>query len=270
MTSPASGRVPRVHQIADAIRESIDSGALGPGDQVPTIAQIRERWTVAQATAQEALAILKREGLITGGRGVPATVRVPPKRVRVNDGMRQVLKDAVRSPASERAKIGKSELATGTPLPHTRFHAEYEVVPAGSELASEFSVAPGTSLLQRTYETVDSGTGFLLLWSKSWIPVPIIESNPDLLNVENEPWPGGHLHQLYTVGIEVDHFRNSVIAVAASANDRDRWGIDQGVPLLKIRSKSIDIDGRTVEISSSVYPGDRTEIAWTESLRRWS
>lgn len=268
--SPASGETPRIYQIVDSIREQISSGQLAPGDQVPTIGDIKERWQVAQATAQAALAVLKREGVITGGRGKPATVRIPQKRVRIDDTMRQAQKDVVRRSLDERRAIGKSELSTGTPLDQTKFNADYEFVAATSELAEAFSVEPGTRLLQRTYETTDLSTGFLLLWSKSWIPVSLIEGNPDLLDVNNEPWVGGHQHQLFTVGIEVDRFENSVIAVIASSADRDLWGIDQGVPFLKMCSKSIDTENRVVEMSESIYPGDRAEIAWTEQLRRWS
>lgn len=262
--------MPRQYQIAEALRQQIVSGALQPGDPLPTIAAVARRWNTTPATAQKALQLLKDEGLTTGGRGKPATVRVPPRRVRVDDHLRQALKDAVHKSAEERAAIRASELAAGIPIDQTDFKLRYEVVPAPEDLASEFGIKPGAELLRRTYETVDRATGYLILWSVSYIPKALIEGNPELLDESKEPWPGGHQHQLSTVGIEVDRFDNTVFAVAASVADRDRWGMDLGVPLLRMHSKSIDTNGRVVEISESEYPADRAEIAWTQQLERWS
>lgn len=45
--------------------------------------------------------------------------------------------------------------------------------------------------------------------------------------------------------------------------------MNEGVPLLHGRSKSIDIEGRVVELSEAVYPADRTEVCYVERLDRW-
>ena len=47
---------------------------------------------------------------------------------------------------------------------------------------------------------LDPETNNRLSFSVSYIPRFLIESNPELLEERNEPWPGGHQHQLYTVG----------------------------------------------------------------------
>lgn len=257
-------------QIAEAVRAQISSGTLRPGDPLPTIAIVARDWQCTPATAQKALQLLKDEGLTSGGRGKPATVRVPPRRVRVGDHLRQALKDAVHKPAEERAATGASELSAGIPVGQTDFRQRYEVVQAPDDLAGEFGIKPHGELLKRTYETAERATGHLILWSVSYIPKMLIEGNPELADESKGPWPGGHQHQLYTVGIEVDHFNNTVFAVAASAADRDRWGMEPGVPLLRMHSQSVDTTGRVVEISDSEYPADRAEITWTQQLRRWS
>lgn len=46
--------------------------------------------------------------------------------------------------------------------------------------------------------------------------------------------------------------------------------MDQGTPMLLVRSKSIDVDGRVVEYSEARYPADRTEIQMVEHLKRWT
>jgi GntR family transcriptional regulator len=97
----------------------------------------------------------------------------------------------------------------------------------------------------------------------------LIEGNDRLLDERNEPWPGGHFHQLYTVGIEVDRFVRSIYSIEPSTGDRQKWGMSEGIPLLYVRSRSIDVDGQVVEVSDAAYPADRTEIVFTEKLDRW-
>jgi GntR family transcriptional regulator len=266
---PTPGLVPIHHQIADQIRARIASGDLQPGDALPSVGDICSTWGCSPGSARTAIGVLKAEGLISGGRGKPATVRKPAVRVRLTlDGVLEP-KRLVLRPRHERAATGALELTAGISITNVNSSYKYSVIPANSELAGELGVSEGDSLLRRGYETTDRDTGTRISWSISYIPVELIESNPDLLDETKEPWPGGHLHQLYTVGIEIDRFERSIIAVEPSPADRHKWAMETGVPLLYVRSRSIDIAGRVAELSDAAYPADRTEITFTEHLERW-
>jgi GntR family transcriptional regulator len=270
MHSEASVGVVAIHdQIADAIRARITAGELAPGDPIPTIEQLRTQWHCAAGPVRTALSILRNEGLITGGRGKPAVVRQPPRRIRLPLGWSQQMKDVALQPEDKRAVTGAIELTIGTELDETDFICRYEEVVADNDLAAEFSLSPGTPLVRRAYELTDKQTGLRVFYSVSHIPRKLIEANPDLLDECKEPWPGGHLHQLYTVGIEVDRFVRSLIAVQPTHGTRQKWGMEPGVPLLRVRSRSIDILDRVVEVSDATYPADRVEIEFTEQLIRW-
>ena len=266
---PTAGVVPIHHQIADAIRAQIASGDLKPGDAVPTVAELCERWHCAPGSAKTALEVLKNEGLISGGRGRAATVRKPPTRIRLHIGNSQAAKSLVLRPENERRVNGAIEMTAGLTLNDVGATYKYSVIQANDELAKEFGIDVGTELVRRAYEMTERTTGHRCSWSISYIPKALIESNPALLDEKNEPWPGGHMHQLYTVGIEVDRFVRSVIALAPSTGDRQKWGMEPGVPLLWIRSRTVDINGRVVELSDAAYPADRTEITFEECLDRW-
>lgn len=56
-------RLPSERIVGD-LREQIASGALVPGDQIPTVAQLCERYDVSRVTALKAVAILREEGLV--------------------------------------------------------------------------------------------------------------------------------------------------------------------------------------------------------------
>lgn len=266
---PTAGTVPLHHQIADAIRARIAAGELKPGDAVPSVGELCERWHCAPGSAKTALTVLKNEGLISGGRGRRATVRKPPTRIRLNIDNTQTSKDLVLRPASERRVKGAIELTAGLAIEDVISTHRYSVIQANDELAAEFGIEPGVELVRRAYEMVERDTKRRVSWSISYIPKALIESNPALLDERNEPWPGGHQHQLYTLGIEIDRFVRSVMAIEPSTGDRQKWGMDLGVPLLYVRSRSVDINDRVVELSDAAYPADRTEITFTEYLKRW-
>jgi DNA-binding transcriptional regulator YhcF (GntR family) len=77
---------PYLH-IAAAIRDRITSGALRPGDRVPSTRQVVRDFGVAMATATRALAVLRDEGLVVTRPGAGTVVRAPdpPPRRRTPD-----------------------------------------------------------------------------------------------------------------------------------------------------------------------------------------
>jgi DNA-binding transcriptional regulator YhcF (GntR family) len=57
-------------RIAAVIRSRITTGALRPGDRVPSTREITKEWGVAMATATRALALLRNEGVVSTRPGV--------------------------------------------------------------------------------------------------------------------------------------------------------------------------------------------------------
>lgn len=64
----------RWEAIAESIRSDIQSGALKPGDRLPTETELLERWGVARMTVHRAMKRLHEEGLIVRRRGIGSVV----------------------------------------------------------------------------------------------------------------------------------------------------------------------------------------------------
>lgn len=71
MKTPDDHRLPYL-QIVDDLRRSIAFGEIAPGSKLPSNADLKRRYGVASQTAQNAVNVLKSEGLVYGvaGRGV--------------------------------------------------------------------------------------------------------------------------------------------------------------------------------------------------------
>ncbi len=266
---PTAVQAPIQLRIADDIRMQIERGDLAPGAALPTLGELAERWSCSLNSARGAIALLKAQGLITAGRGKAPTVRIAPQKVIRTSERHQVEKDLAIKPENERAAIGEAETNLGMSINQQQFEAHYDQIFAGEELGKIFGIHARDSLLRRRYESTDRKTGLLLSYSVSYIPTYLVKDNPALLDENNEPWPGGTMHQLSTVGIEVARIVDEVTAKMPTTVESQLWGLPDGVPLIFCRRISIDKNNRTVEISDADYPADRTELQFVTPLKPW-
>jgi GntR family transcriptional regulator len=256
-------------QIADDIRIQIERGDLKPGDSLPTLADLCDRWSCSMSAARQAIALLKAQGLISAGRGKAPIVRIPPRKVVRSSERHQVEKDLALLSETERAELGEAETNLNMSIADQQFSSHYDVVPAGDDLAKVFDIDPAAQVLRRRYEARDRRTGLYLSYSVAYLPVALIASNPALMDERNEPWPGGTQHQLSTVGIEIMSMTDEVTARMPTTVEVQEWGLPDGVPLLFCRRISYDAEGRVVETSDADYPADRTELHFATPLKPW-
>ncbi|WP_437028593.1 winged helix-turn-helix domain-containing protein [Streptomyces sp. enrichment culture] len=70
---------PTHREVADALRARIRTGALRPGDRMPTQARLADEFGVERGVVRRALRILQSEQLLTNvSKGAPATVAAAP------------------------------------------------------------------------------------------------------------------------------------------------------------------------------------------------
>ncbi|WP_197068499.1 GntR family transcriptional regulator [Photobacterium gaetbulicola] len=62
-------RLPMYRQIADAIKEKIQSGEYKPGEALPTEAQLREAFSVSRVTVRQALKLLVEQNVLESIQG---------------------------------------------------------------------------------------------------------------------------------------------------------------------------------------------------------
>ena len=74
LKAPLPGQPPLTDRVAEVLREEIRTRHR-PGDRLPTIRQLAERFDVSINTVHHALAVLRREGLVEGWAGSGTYVR---------------------------------------------------------------------------------------------------------------------------------------------------------------------------------------------------
>ncbi len=259
----------RYEQIAAALRTDIRAGQLAPGDKLPAETELGRLHRVSGPTIRQALGVLQAEGLIEKLHGRGNFVRKPRRKVQRSNDRHQWEKDRARAPHEERQATGATEYDTGLTINDLVFSAEYREAKADEMLADAFSVPVGTPLLERIYKTRYGEEEFPFNVSHSYLLHAMASANPDLLDVAKEPWPGGTQNQLHTVGVEVDRVVERVTARPPTVEEAEELGLSAGVAVMILHKTTVDTQGRTVDVSEVILPGDRTELSFTTPLARW-
>ncbi|MGW9042787.1 GntR family transcriptional regulator [Streptomyces lydicus] len=270
MIKATRGAAGSAQKVVSALLAQIESGTLRPGDQVPTIAALAEEYGVNKNTASKAVVSLKAAGVLSGLAGGNTWVRVPPSHTKRQNTRYHVEKSAVQLPESERSVAGASEADSGIPLQHLHEdRADYAVIEAPPEICDALALPSETRVLRRTYTRRHAQKAGASR-SISYLPYDLVSANPDLLDPTREPWPGGTMHQLYTIGVELDRIVDHVTAGMPTTEEIQDFDIPAGVPLMRIRKVSYSTEDRPVEVTDIPLPADRIELIYTTQLERWT
>jgi GntR family transcriptional regulator len=259
----------KYERIAADLRRKIRTQELAAGELMPPQTALAEQYRVSLPTVQQALGVLEAEGLIDAVHGIGTYVRAPRQRVRRTTDRYQWEKTRALLPLDERSQTGSIEYDTGLTMDDLDFHTVYQTEDASPELAEAFGVERGTKLLHRMYRTLIHAEGIAVSLIDSYLVHEVVAANPDLLDAGNEPWPGGTHHQLRTIGIEIGRIVDEITARPPQGDEAELLGIGPGVAVLVLRKISIDTDGRVVEISDVIMPGDRTVMTYQTRLEPW-
>jgi DNA-binding GntR family transcriptional regulator len=114
-------------EIAQALRESIQSGELAPGALLPSESEVSSRWTVSRVTARRALSALEGDGLIDTVAGRGRFVKVTGTEQKRAGSRAETIADEIRS-----------AIVAGTVVAGARIDSE-------ATLSERYGVARGTA-----------------------------------------------------------------------------------------------------------------------------
>jgi GntR family transcriptional regulator len=139
---PTDPRPPK-EQIAAFLRTAIETGELEPGSKLPSERELSERYGVSTQTGQEAVKLLKYEGLAIGQNGKGVFVRKTPPL------MRHGIERFSRAKRAAGLAAQKSE-AESLGLSSRQEVLELAEVPAPAWVARWFGIDTGTPVFKRS------------------------------------------------------------------------------------------------------------------------
>lgn len=236
-------------QLADQLRGDILAGEYGPGSVIPSEIMLMQRYGVARNTVRLAMTMLREEGLVVThhGRGTFVRDALPIRRI-----------------SSERYRQSGT---TTDPAPagwdDYRVEANYDEVPATERVATLLGVEPGTPVLERRILFFEGTLPQQV--SMSYFPLDLVAGTP-VADPRNEPWPGGSVAALASLGVTVTEVRELVGARMPQPDETRSLSVAPGTPMLTI-TRTMFAGDRAVEAAVDiVVPADRAELEYRIDL----
>ena len=217
--------------IAATLRAEIQATSLTPGSALPSEAELSDRFSVSRGTVRQALATLRAEGLITGGRGRRPVVSRPALAQSFNEMI---------SFSAWAAQLGR--------VPGART-LELTRRPADAEVGRQLGLEPGTNVVQYRRLRLLDDTPAMIELSTFVEPVGRLLFDCDLDN-------GSVYAQLAERGIAFAEAQQAIAAIAAGADQAPLLGVSRRAPLLEVRRRVFDPSGSPLEWSVDSYRGD--------------
>jgi GntR family transcriptional regulator len=236
-----SVRVPRYHQIAEALRERIRQGSLLPGARLDNQRRLARDFGVTLMTLRQGLELLERDGLIARRHGLGTFVASP-----------SVDYDILRlqSLAGDLSAQGE-DVATHFVGSH--------FARADRRVAAELRVRPAERVL--VLERLRLVAGHPMSFQQSFLP-PMIGADVAKADLRVTP-----LRDVlaFKLGIEIVAARETVAAVALETRAARELRCRPGIAAFRSDRVSLDPEGVPVVYDRVFIPGDRFRI--TRELR---
>jgi GntR family transcriptional regulator len=241
---------PKYRQVAGVLRDRIRSGALAPGDRVPSEAELVAEFGFDRGTVREAVKVLRKEGLVDviHGRGTFVRRRRLIRRNLI-EGLRREYDLAA---AGQEPDGGLFRALTGT-AGEVDVPTEYSPAAATGDLADAFGVPERTPLLCRRYLHLIDGEPHEV--THSYLLAEMVDGTP--LADKGCERPGrGTIGQLALIGVTVDRVVVDFRTWQATPEDVEALAMPEGEPVFGYR-RVMYAAGRAVEVGDVASPGDQ-------------
>jgi GntR family transcriptional regulator len=229
-------RMPRYHQIAQALRDRIRSGDIAPGARLDNQRRLAEDFGVTLMTLRQALEVLEREGLIMRRHGLGTFVALPSVDYDILN---------FRAFAGDLSAVGEDVA--------TRFLRSH-FGPADRLAARELGLEPGARVfaLERLRLVDGRPTSFQVSHLSAALGEEVAKA--DLAVTP--------LRQVlsFKLGIEITSARETVSAETLPARAARELGCAPGAPCFRSDRVSVDAESRPIVYDRVFIPGDRFRI----------
>lgn len=216
---------------------------------------------VARGTIREAVALLRAEGLISTARHRGSHVRPqwPIKRISMSR-YRVETEQRDEQPKDKATSFTKDQ---GIGWSDYTMDKDFTEIPAGGRVAELLEVDEGTQLLRRHF--IFKAFGIPQQISTSYLLLDMVAGTP-VADPANEPWPGGNIAQLATLGVRVTRVREQVRSRMPTTDEARILRVGDSVPVLSIARTMLAGDRPVEAAVDIILPSDRVELDYTIDL----
>jgi GntR family transcriptional regulator len=252
---------PMYRQIAEDLREQIESGGLRPGQQLRTEIELRERYGASRNTVRDAIKWLTTLGLVETkpGQGTFVVQKINPFVTTLTADPKRPGGNKVVAPGQDgygeidrSRREGKRHLTVSDP--------QVEIQRAVEPAVGQLQVAAGSQLVSRHQKRYIDGTPWSL--QTSFYPMGFVAKGADSL-IEASDIPGGTVQYLANqLGLRQVGYRSRMLVRAPEATEAIFFNIPQDgrVQVCEVLETGFDQTGTPMRLTVSIFPTDRNQF----------
>jgi GntR family transcriptional regulator len=249
---------PRYEQIADELRQQIESGALPRGSQLATEVELQKKFGASRNTIREAVKLLVQQRLLeTRGReGTWITKAYVPFVTKLST-----------DPRSGRGDGGEPEGATFPTLvaEQGRENAQattpkVTVLECPPQIAARLGVEQGEFVVSRSQERFIDDT----IWSlqTSYYPMKWVQKGAVGLLEPKDITEGTVAYLAQTIDLEQDGYRDLVSARLPNDKEKALFNLTHNHTVIEVYRTSFTADKTPIRVTVTVFPSDRNQIVY--------
>jgi GntR family transcriptional regulator len=245
---------PLYRQIAEELREQIESGKLKPGQQLRTEFELREHYGASRNTVRDAIKWLTTLGLVETrpGQGTFVVQTIDPFVTRLSGDPEG------KSRGGEGASY-LSEVSEQNRAPSVN-PIQVEIQEATEVVANGLWVPKGTEVISRHERRFIDGTAWSM--QTSFYPMQFADRGADKLRRAGNIEVGTIQYLADTLNIQQVGYRDWVTVRAPNATEVDFFKLppDGRVSVYEIFRTAFDDSGQPMMLIVRVYPTDRNQF----------
>lgn len=247
---------PMYRQIAEDLREKIESGELSHGTQLPTELELRDQYGASRNTIRDAVKLLTTRGMVETrpGQGTFVVGKITPY---------------VTTLTGEPGAGGDEEgpvyyLASEVePRRPTTTRPQVEIQEARGAGADELGIPGDASVVSRHQKRYIKGTPWSL--QTSFYPMDLALTGAQRLFQVDNIEEGAVAYLRATLGLKQAGYHDMIVVRVPDAVETAFFKLpeDGRVAVLEVRRTAFDTEGKPFRLTVSVYPADRNRLALT-------
>jgi GntR family transcriptional regulator len=196
---------PLYYQLEQVIRQTIDSGALKPGESIPTELELMEQYQLSRATVRQAILQLVNDGYLRRQKSKGTIVKNPPSKVR--------FLGVLKSFSAEMSAKG---------IQHNSRIIEMAIISADLDVAAKLKILPGDQVFYLKRLRIVEEDPYVL--DQHYIPYSLC---PD---IENRYFENTSLYHLLQTTYEIN-LHHGLLELEASGPDDEEEAKMMGVSM---------------------------------------
>jgi GntR family transcriptional regulator len=242
---------PKYQQIADQLRAQISSGALPPGERLPSEPDLVEEYHASRNTVRLAIALLTNQGLVVSRQGLGTFVTEPAKPFTA-------LLSRIQAPPVEKHASAGLPVVSPAADESEMVRLLVETVVAGPDIAEKLGIGADDQVVVRRSQYFIGDVPWQLI--NSYYPSDLAKGTglQQAGAIES-----GSIALLAELGHPQDGFVDEIGTRMPDAREFDFFKLVSGTPVLVVSRTAYSAE-RPIRLTRYIYRGDRVRLLHVE------